>query len=290
MTDPANAFNKPGQGRHYRHPVTSEEWISVTNVLDTCVSKPQLKAWAAKVTAQKAWQLLPRMVALSRKPVEQDALTKELKGEHLVVSDKARDLGDRVHKRVEAHLLNKPFPEDEEAEPFAIQAIRFFEQFGVDYERDVEATEATVINREHGYAGTGDLWLHLKLQKSAVEKWPGLPLNKSRFLILIDYKTSTTRDADSTFPEMGLQVGALAHGEKLLLPDGEELDPPGPIDGAAVLNLREMNYELIPMPHTGTLEDAYRAFASLVPAAKYLHSCYRQNALPTPKPRMRRVA
>lgn len=290
MTDPAHAFNKPGQGRHYRHPVSEEEWISVTNVLDTCVSKPQLKLWAAKVTAQKAWQLLPRMVALSRKPVEAEALTKELKGEHQVLSDKARDLGDRVHKRVEAHLLSAPFPEDDEAEPFAIQAVRFFEQFGVDYENDVVATEATVVNREHGYAGTGDLWLHLRLSKSAAAAWPGLPLNKSRHLILVDYKTSSTRDADSTYPEMGLQLAALAHGEKLLLSDGGEEDPPAPIDGAAVLNLRQMNYELIPMPHVGTLEDAFRAFTGLIPAAKYLHSCYGVKAAPTPKPRMRRVA
>lgn len=290
MTDPKHAYNKPGQGRHYRHPVTSEEWISVTNVLDTCVSKPQLKAWAAKETARKAWEILPRLVVASRKPVEAEALTKEMKGAHLVVSDRARDLGDRVHHRVEAHLLGAPFPEDPEVEPFATQAIRFFEQFGVSYENDVQATEATIVNRTYGYAGTGDLWLHLKLTKAQRERWPGLPLNKSRYLMLLDYKTSSTRPADSTYPEMGYQLAALAHGEKLLLDDGEEVDPPGPIDGVAVLNLRESNFELVPMPFHGTLDDAFKAFVSLIPAATNLHSCYGVKPQPIPKPTIRRVA
>lgn len=290
MTDPAHAFNKPGQGRFYRHPTLDEEFISVTNILDCCVSKPQLKLWAAKVTAEKAWKLLPRMVALSRKPVEAEALTKELKGEHQVLSDKARELGTRVHHRLEAHVLDAPYPEDVEAEPYAIQAIRFLEQFGIDYREDVIAAESTVINREYGYAGTGDLWLDIKLQKSVVAQWPGLPLNKSKFRILIDYKTSGTRPATSTYPEFGMQLAALAHGEKLLLPDGSEEAPPGPIDGAAILNLRERNYELIPMPHVGTLEDAFRAFAGLIPAARYLRSTYGVEPSPIPKPRMKRVA
>lgn len=277
MTDPKHSFPKPGVGRYYRHPVSGEEWPSVTNVNQTCVSKPGLPPAAARETAARAWELLPQMVAASRKPFEREKLTKEIKGHYQWLWDKAADLGTDVHAWVEARVLGKPHPEDPMVEPFGVQALRFFDDFSIDLEKDVEATEATVINRTVGYAGTGDLWVWLKL-------------NGKRRLTLVDFKTSSTRPVGSVYPEYGLQTAALANAEAILLDNGEEMEPPGPIEALAVLNLRPDNYALIPMPLAGTIDDAFAAFVSLVPGALYLHSCYGAKPLPIKKPRLKAVS
>jgi hypothetical protein len=278
MTNPTHARDEPGIGRYYTHPITGERWPSVTNVNSTSVSKPALPAAAAKETAARAVQLLPQLVAASRKPATLESLIKEIKGHYRQLWAAAADRGDRVHALVEAYALGKPHPEDPEVEPYARQAIRFFEDFGIDLDRDVEAAEATVINRTFGYAGTGDLWAHIKI-------------NGKRQLALVDYKTGpASRRVTDVYPEFGLQVAALARAEKLLLDDGTEVDPPGPIEHAAILNLRPDSYALIPMPLKGTLDDAFAAFCSSVPHAVYLHSCYLAKPTQVPKPRLRRVA
>ena len=273
---PKHAVSIPGRGRHYVHSRTGEQWISITNVLDMAVSKQALVPWAAKITAQKAWAELPRMVATSRKPVEREALAKEIKGEVRIVKDMAADLGSRVHSIVEADVLGKPRPEDPEAEPYARQALRFFHDWGVSFEKDIEATEATVINRTVGYAGTGDVWVWLRI-------------NGQRRLLVVDYKTSQTRPADSVFPEMGMQVAAIAHGEVVLLDDGTEVPPPGPIHGTAILNLRANSYALMPMPLKGTMQQAFHAFCGALQDAVWLHEQYGAKQEPL-KPPLRAVS
>lgn len=279
MTNPTHAFDKPGRGRYYRHPVTSEEWPSITNVLDTCIAKQvSLVPWAAKVTAAKAWEMLPRLVAASRRPSEQEVLTKELKGQHKLVKDQAADLGSRVHAQAEARVIGKPIAADPETDPFVDQLLRFFADFGVDFERDIEAAEATVINRTYGYAGTGDLWVWLKL--------PG----RRRGLYVVDYKTSSTRAVDSVYPENGMQVAAVSKAEVILLDNGEEIKPPGPITGTAILNLRQNAYAFVEMPMAGTVDDAFAGFTPMVPSTLYLHSCYLAKPRVVQKPTLKEVA
>lgn len=273
MTSPKHAYQNPGKGRYYRHPISGEEWPSVTNVLDTAVAKPALQGWAAKLTTAKAWQLLPRMVAVSRKRDCQakradmrcgncrECLSMEMKAEHRIVRDMARDLGDRIHKRVEAHVLDKPAPEDAEVEPFALQAIRFFNDYGVDFERDVEAAEATVLNRAAGYGGTGDLWVWLRI-------------DGRRLLWVIDYKSSSTRDVDSVYAENGMQTAAIAKAEVVLLDNGDEMPPPTPIEKTGILNLRDNDYAFVEMPMAGTIDDAYKAFLGCLAGARHIHACY----------------
>lgn len=277
MTDPKHAQPVPGKGRWYFHPTSGESWPSITNVLDVSVSKPALVPWAAKITAQKAWDSLPRMVATARKKGERDALTREIKSEVKIAKDMAADLGSRVHAWAEAHATGAPIPEDPEVEPFAQQLLMFFDAFGVDVDKDIEAAEATVINRKYGYAGTGDLWV-----------W--LTLDGKRRLYVVDYKTSSTRPANSVYPEHGMQTAAIAKGESLLLDNGEEVPAPGPIAGAFILNLRVDDYALIPMPIAGTLNDAFTAFTGALKNASYLHTCYGAKPKPVAPPTHERNA
>lgn len=240
------------KGRYYGDPQGGPQLISVTNVLDTAVAKPVLTKWAAKVVAEYAMDSLPTLVKMSRR--DRDAATRMLKERVSFVRETAANLGTRVHDWAEAHVLGRPHPDDPEIEPYALQLIEFFRAWGVDFERDVEATEATVLHRKLGYAGTLDLLV-----------W--LTINSRRVLCLVDYKTSATRASTSVYPEYGLQLAGLRHAETLLLPDDSEVPVPK-VAQAFVLNLRQRRHALIPM-RAG--RDEFAAFRSALATARYLH-------------------
>ena len=269
MTSPANA-HATENGRYYVHPISGETWPSVTNILDTAVNKPALVPWAAKVTAEYALEHLPEMVRRARSDREQ--LLKDVKAQVRFVKDTAADLGTRVHAYAEAHVLGKTVEHDPEVEPYAKQLLNWFSVMNVRRDKDIEAAEATIINRTHGYAGTGDLWVHLHVAPDL--SWTP----RKRWLWLIDYKTSATRPAKSVYPEHGMQVAAIAHAECLLLDDGTEVEPPGPIAGTAVLNLRTVNYALMPVP--ADREAAFAAFCAALKTTKYLHSVKAEKPAP----------
>lgn len=275
MTEPKHAQHVPGKGRWYVHPLTGEMFPSVTNALDTSVSKPALVPWAAKAVAEKALRELPRLVSSSLvKPCKarkvddrcgscRPCILSEIKDEPRKVKDDAADLGTRIHHWAEAHVLGLPLIDDPEVEPFGVQLLRFFDDFGVDLEKDVEAAEATVVNRRVGYAGTGDLWVRLR-----VAGWP------RKRLCLIDYKSSSTRPAKSVYVENGMQLAALKNGETILLDDGTEVPAPRGVKDLFVLNLRKDSYALIPMPVDGDVDAAFAGFVGALASAKYVHSQY----------------
>src|SRR5581483_7910276 len=64
VTDPKLAV-ATDNGRYYRDPAGGPDLISVTNVIDTCVNKPVLVPWAAKVTAEYVMANLPTIVRRS---------------------------------------------------------------------------------------------------------------------------------------------------------------------------------------------------------------------------------
>lgn len=259
------------KGRYYADPTTGASLISVTNVLDTCISKPALVPWAAKVTAEHIVNQLPHYVRAVR--TDRDGALKEAKAQVRYVKDTAADLGTRVHARVEAHVLGTPYADDDEVEPFAEQAIAFFDAWGVDLTTQIEAAECTVANRTLGYAGTADLFVWLPTGAGGeLQLW------------LVDYKTSSTRPVNSTYPEMGLQLAAYRHAEVIWLPDGQDAPVPQ-VAGTAILNLRTDKHAFIPMP--ADHEAAFAAFSSLLGAASYMHGAETKPAvMPAPTPEL----
>lgn len=261
MTNPANA-HATDNGRYYVHPKTGETWPSITNITGCGVSKPALPPTAAKITADWIFENLPYCVRKSR--AQRDTVLKEAKAQYKQVWEYAKDSGTRVHARAEAIALGKAPVEDPEVDPFAKQLLTIFDVLGVDLDRDVEASEATVINRTHGYAGTGDLWVQLRVSPDLV--WTP----RKRWLWLWDYKSSLgSRPPSVTYPENDLQLAALANAESLLLDDGTEVAPPGPIAATAVVNLRRRGYAIVPTPFDR--ESAFAAFLGALDVTKYLH-------------------
>jgi hypothetical protein len=138
-----------------------------------------------------------------------------------------------VHEVLECWGKGIAVPEyPREAESYVNQLTMFlFES----RPRFVES-EFTVWSHKYGYAGTGDFIAEIDGK-----------------IILGDMKTGK-----SLYPEVGLQVAALAHADCIIREDGVEVEIPG-IDGLAALHVRPRGWKLVPVKHD---EDNFLAFLS----------------------------
>lgn len=290
MTAPKHAHDVKGKGRYYWScgadncplaDVPAPGRISVTNAQDV-ISKPTLVPAAAKATAQAAWDRLPMMVATSRQPAEgpcarkrvaercgrcRFCVTSAIKAEHKNEWERAADFGSLVHTHAHGLVLNRPLPYDPEVEPFVQQHIRFLSAWRVDLDKHVEAAELTVVSRKHGYAGTGDLWLHLPLaydegtQRTRFTGW------NRRKLWLVDGKSSLKKPANTVYADQPLQLAGLRFADEAVLPDESVVKVPK-FEGAAILNWRRDAYALIPQPAG---RDVHKAFLGAVELQRLFH-------------------
>jgi hypothetical protein len=265
MTDPRLAIATE-RGRYYTDPAGGPDLISVTNALSS-IAKPALLPWAAGCAADAV--LADPIATARRARTEPTALRRELVGLHRDSSERAKDLGTRVHVRAQALVLGAPYPADPEVEPYAVQLARWFRLWRVDFDRDVVAVESTVFNRQRGYAGTGDLWIWL----------PTGPHGR-RQLWLVDYKTSAKKPATTVYDEQPLQLAALRHAPLIILPDDSE-EPAPRATRTAILNLRPRSHRLIELP-SGRTE--FAGFLGALATTRYLHSAPAPGAYPTVVP------
>ncbi|WP_329151282.1 hypothetical protein OIU91_28545 [Streptomyces sp. NBC_01456] len=264
MTAPKNSV-ATGRGRYYRDPAGGPDLISVTNVTGSSVHKPALVPWGAGLVADA---VIANPIEVARRArIEPTRLRRELVALPNVNRERASNLGTRVHHRAHSIVIGSPYPADPEVEPYARQLARFFRLWRVDFERDVEAVETTVLDREHGYAGTGDLWLWL----------PTGPGGR-RELWLIDYKTSAKKPTTTVYAEQPYQLAAYKYAPVALLADDSEVPAPRP-RRTAVLNIRPRGYRLIELPSDRAV---YRAFLGALRSARHLHNA--PNAYPTVLP------
>lgn len=277
MTTPLHAREIKGKGRYYGAccetcPLGDQLYISVTNA-QSVINKPALPPSAAKLTAETAWELLPQMVATSRQEPDgpngcekrrvadrcgrcRFCVTSAIKAEYRLQWESKAELGTRIHAHAHAHVLGKPMALDEEVEPFIGEYIKFLLAWGVDPDIHVEAAETTVVDRRHGYAGTGDLWVWLPTGRGG-----------KRELHLVDIKTSLNKPANVIYPDQEIQLAGLRYAPKAILPDDTEVDVPK-FAGAAILNLRTDTHALIPLPAG---RDAHKAFLGAVALQKHFH-------------------
>ncbi|MGW7197508.1 hypothetical protein [Streptomyces chryseus] len=253
MTDPKWAHNTE-RGRYYTDPAGGPDLISVTNALSS-IAKPALIPWAAGLTADA---VIAEPIATARRArTEPTALRRELVAVSRQYTERAQNLGTRVHLRAVALVLNAPHPYDEEVEPYAVQLAAWFRLWRVDFERDIEAVETTVMHRRRGYAGTGDLWVWLPTGRF-----------RRRQLWLVDYKTSAKKPADTVYDEQPLQLAALRHAPEWLLPD-DSSEPAPRVHRTALLNLRPRSHRFIEVP-SGRAQ--FRAFLGALETSRYLHN------------------
>lgn len=269
MTDPKHAYEKDAErGRYYRHPVTRQDLVSVTNVLSTGFTKWGLPKWYANSAADYALDNLPTIVARSR--TDRDTVRKEISAAAETIRDDAAHLGTRIHSLADAHLTGKQLAAEEgdaEAGLYVAQYLRFLKDFGVDITRDVVAAELTVADPVRGFAGTLDAIIMLALDGYVDGKVKATE-NGERKRWLIDVKTSRTRASTQTYPDHCLQLAALRHAREMWMPD-DTIEPMLTVAGCAVLNLRAKTYKLIPLP---AAMPEFKTFLSILDSCRWLHT------------------
>lgn len=213
MTKPVLAREMPDGSRMYYHPVTGEIVPSVTGVRDVAIAKPQLIQWAATTGAKYAvenWDELHEMTNIEK--VQAIAFA------HRRQADAAAAKGDNVHDLIDA--WSKGIAMDV---PKGVKGqVEQFSSFMLDHKPTFLETEVTLWSRQHQYAGTAD-WI----------------AEIGGVVVLGDNKTGR-----KVYPEVGLQLSALAHCDFIIRPDGTEEAIP-PIQALMVLHIRPRSYKLI---------------------------------------------
>jgi len=228
MTAPKLAVTTSTGARVYQHPLTGEQVPSVTTVIKGGIPKPALVPWAAKMAAEHAvanWTRLSTMAHPQR--------IYEIKNAHRTYSEERAQVGDVVHTLIECWSTGVAYPEwDDEVDAFASQFIAFM----LAKRPQFIENEATLWSRKHGYAGTLDF----------------IALIDSR-VILGDVKTGKR-----VYPEVGLQLSALANADFLIREDGTE-EPIPAIDGMAALHVRPRSWKLVEAERTAECFGAFLA-------------------------------
>lgn len=226
MTKPVLA-QQTDYGRAYVHPLTGEAVPSVTTLINV-IHKPALVPWKAKMAAEyavKNWEMLSGLPESERVPLIREAADR--------YASRASDHGTLIHEICDAWATGKPYPNwSSKADSSMNQFIEFLTAIRP---RFVE-NEFTVWSRQYGYAGTADALLDIGGE-----------------MVLADWKTGAR-----VYPEVGLQLSALANADFILRPDGTEDPLPG-ITRMAALHLRPRSWRLVNIYESGECFRAFRA-------------------------------
>lgn len=132
--------------------------------------------------------------------------------------------------------------------------------------------EATVINRQYGYAGTLDAIVTIRADRTElaaqfVGRVLGIPASQTAgkaARTLVDTKSREKEEA-KLYPEHALQQAGYRNGEVVRLRDGREIPLPR-TDGAAILQVRPDGYLFQPVV---TDDSTFGAFLSVLAFAKW---------------------
>lgn len=238
------------------------------------VAKPALVPWAAFLSADAAFAELPTLLVASRiKPCErtrskcrgegghrpeetcefcpcgvcQACVTKWLADRSKVHTQRRSDEGKRVHDVVEywaLHGVIKPH------DPDIAMYVKAFEAFVVEYGLTPDSflvSEALVVHREAGYAGTTDGIIRFEAAKSEaaaklISRLTGIDWKKAQKLkltldLIVDFKTRES-EGPKFYPEQSLQVTGYRHAPVIRRKHSDDEAPMHPTKGGLLIQLR----------------------------------------------------
>lgn len=261
------AASKTSSGRFYfwkAGDVTERFW-AVTTILELGLPKQKfLTPWAARATAQYAFDNLDILYAMTKK-MDREGAIRWLAGKRFDVSEKAKLTGTHVHDAIEAYKLERPYPGvPRVAQPYYAGFLQL-----LDDQRPIFlATEANVYNRTTKVAGRLDeisVWPNLERYMAErnmdIEQFWPKPWKDERGPVLI----GDTKSGKGIYPEVGLQLAPYSRAEFIGGPDGREYPLPE-IDGAIALHYQPGWCEILPI-NIG--EDIYRSFQYVYEVARY---------------------
>ena len=206
---------------HYPdHPAaTGLAMPGVTSVIAKVDKSGPLIAWAKGVTADAALANIDRLQGMMRS--DGAAPTKAWLTAHATAeSDRAKDLGTRVH--ILAEQVERGASPD--LDEFELPFITAYQRFRADFGPKFVSLERFCANLTLGFGGTFD-WLAY------------IDLGRGRKLTLGD-----TKSGKATYPEVRLQLAGLGMAEFIGLPNDAKRYPMPAIEQFAVLHLRPEAY------------------------------------------------
>lgn len=232
MTQPKIETIEINGKRHYIHPANKNIKVpSVTSIIDMLPSH-YLRNWNSKVTAQAAVEEFHYVKELIDSGKSAKAI-EWLKGAASRELNKAADIGDRVHSKVEQIIKTGDWSVDDELEPYIAGFWHFCDRF----EPEWIHVEKPIFSTTHMYAGSFDAMAKI-----------------AQYNYIIDFKT--TRSGIS--PKVAMQLAAYANAD-CIFDDGVEIELPR-IDRGAALLLRPDKWAFQPLRID---EDIFLSFLAL---------------------------
>lgn len=262
MTEPVFAETAATGQRWYVLP-SGEKFMSVTTALSH-LARFGLLDWAAKLAAEAAAEHTDRLVAAAEHDpcrvsatadacgLCRDCVVAWLANRHNEYRDAAGDRGTRLHQAT-AHLdvFGDGGQVDADIEPLFAN----YRDWLAYYQPEIVATDATVVSRKWGYAGSLD-----KIVRFGDDS--RLPKAREHLrgrLCVLDEKTGKHVGLVE-----GWQVVAYAHADAILLPDGTE-EPMPDITGGLIIHNRP---ERIQTREVHVTDTAIHSFIHVLRAAE----------------------
>lgn len=235
-------------GRVYVHPITGEEFRSVTTIL-SAAAKPALDKWKTKTISRFAAEHREQLATM-----DEDAAYDLVRSSQYTSSGVAAATGEQVHARLETlfGLLRDGgsdavgyFTNDCPPVPELAHVDQCFRELLDEFEVRPLFMENTLVNRSVGYAGSADLIAEIRAR--------GVDAPWRRAVI-------DAKSGKSIYGSVALQLVAYAKAEAILLPDGTEQPMPA-IHQTFALHVRPRSWALRPMRYD---VGVWQAFQSLV--------------------------
>lgn len=265
---PANPTRRVRRGRGHSYVLDGERALGVTTILGKGLPKPALVWWAGDTVAEYVMNRITKAKGEDGAYSADDLIddlhevngrrTKPYKmsgkfprmGLQRVLSSVHNDERDRAAKRgTEVHRIAAELAEGEEVEvPEELKGhVDSYLKFLEEWQPENALVEFTIINRAHGFMGTGDLLCEFP------EPWG---------VTLLDVKTSKS----GIYAENGLQVLAYGHGETYLLDDGSE-EPLPEVQTYGAIWVRADGYDVYRL---NVDESDYRVFRYIAEVARWV--------------------
>lgn len=246
-------------GRVYTHPITGEEFRSVTTILNAA-SKVALEKWKLKTVATFAAQNRQQLASM-----DEDAAFDLVRSSQFASSGVAAATGEAVHSRFEklCYVLRDEGesqvaewivanPAEENLRHVDSMFLEFLDEFDL---RPIHM-EPTILNREFGYAGSADLVAEFRPKSGG--KWQR---------VVADVKSGK-----SLYGSTSTQCCAYAKGEVILQPDGTETPMPA-IHATLGIHIRPRSWAVKPLRYD---VGVWNVFKSLVVVDRWINFEERQ--------------
>lgn len=249
-------YNPYGRsGRVYEHPLTGEIAPSITAVQGV-IDKPAVDNHNLKKVAEYAYDHLSELLSVSAGDISRDDIIKDLTSKPFErTPESPSSIGDLVHEAIDTFAKTNGDRRmlDISAE-WPLTAKRMWKQFVafVDkYNPEFTHSEFTVWSHQHNYAGTAD-WA------AKIAGWHVL---------------GDTKSGKKAYPDVGIQVAAVAGADTILTKDNYIVGDMEPhwrerpmfrADRFAALHIRPTYAVLLPILH---LEECFETFL----AARKIH-------------------